>query len=64
MKDLFEPFTTTKPDGKGTGLGLSLSRNIVRKMGGEVSVENIAGGARFTIVLPVADGGVSERSAG
>ncbi|MGX1309819.1 signal transduction histidine kinase [Amorphus suaedae] len=63
IKDLFEPFTTTKPDGKGTGLGLSLSRNIVRKMGGEVSVENIASGARFTIVLPVADGGVGERSA-
>lgn len=53
MSDVFEPFTTTKPDDKGTGLGLSLSRNIVRKMNGEISVENVEDGARFVIVLPV-----------
>ncbi|MGX1100837.1 sensor histidine kinase [Amorphus sp. MBR-141] len=63
INELFEPFTTTKPDGKGTGLGLSLSRNIVRKMSGEVSVENVASGARFTIVLPIPDSGSRERSA-
>jgi len=52
--EVFEPFTTTKPDDKGTGLGLSLSRNIVRKMSGDISVLNVDGGACFTIDLPKA----------
>ncbi len=62
MNNLFEPFTTTKPDDKGTGLGLSLSRNIVRKMNGEIGVENIEDGARFVIVLPVPATASIERS--
>lgn len=62
MSDVFEPFTTTKPDDKGTGLGLSLSRNIVRKMNGEISVENVEDGARFVIVLPVPAIASQERS--
>lgn len=62
LGDVFEPFTTTKPDDKGTGLGLSLSRNIVRKMNGEISVENVEEGARFLIVLPVPVAAADERS--
>lgn len=53
LSDIFEPFTTTKPDDKGTGLGLSLSRSIVRKMNGDIVASNVPGGARFTISLPV-----------
>ncbi|WP_367194850.1 sensor histidine kinase [Amorphus sp. 3PC139-8] len=52
LSDIFEPFTTTKPDDKGTGLGLSLSRSIVRKMSGEIVATNVPGGACFTISLP------------
>ncbi len=53
---LFEPFFTTKPLGKGTGLGLSISNEIVRRMGGEISADNLPqGGACFRVVLPLAN---------
>lgn len=49
---LFEPFFTTKPD--GTGLGLPTTRKIVEGHGGSIEIETSpAGGARFTVRLPV-----------
>lgn len=53
MERIFEPFFTTKPIGKGTGLGLSVSHDLIRNMGGSLSVDNFKGGARFTIRLPL-----------
>ncbi|WP_051270704.1 PAS domain-containing sensor histidine kinase [Pseudomonas vranovensis] len=53
LERIFEPFFTTKPVGVGTGLGLSVSYGIVDAMGGCLSVENAAEGARFCIELPV-----------
>jgi len=51
---LFEPFFTTKGH-KGTGLGLSLAFGIVKRHGGEISVESTEGrGSTFTIKLPTA----------
>jgi PAS domain S-box-containing protein len=50
---IFEPFYTTKDMGKGTGLGLSVSYGIVRDMNGSIVAENIKGGARFTVTLPI-----------
>jgi signal transduction histidine kinase len=48
---LFQPFTTTS----GTGLGLYLSREAARRLGGDLAAENRpAGGARFTLRLPLA----------
>ncbi|MYM33340.1 GHKL domain-containing protein [Duganella sp. FT94W] len=53
---LFEPFFTTKPQGKGLGLGLAISEQIIREFGGELRAEAVAaGGARFVIVLPLAE---------
>jgi C4-dicarboxylate-specific signal transduction histidine kinase len=49
---IFEPFYTTKEMGKGTGLGLSVSYGIINDMNGTIVVNNIDGGARFTITLP------------
>lgn len=49
--EIFVPFFTTKPN--GTGIGLSLSKQIIRKHGGQIIASNHEkGGADFTIVLP------------
>ncbi len=50
---LFDPFFTTKPVGRGTGLGLPVCQSIVRAMAGEMKAENVAGGAMFTVELPL-----------
>ncbi len=50
---IFEPYFTTKEQGTGTGLGLYMSKMIIEKnMEGELVVENVKGGAEFTITLP------------
>lgn len=51
---LFDPFFTTKAAGKGTGLGLAAVQSIVRAHHGFVgATEPPAGGAMFTVLLPV-----------
>jgi signal transduction histidine kinase len=51
---IFEPFFTTKPVGVGTGLGLPVSREIVRRHGGELAVGDAPeGGACFRMLLPL-----------
>ena len=57
QKALFTKFTQATPmiNSKygGTGLGLSLSRNLCRLMGGDITVQSVAGkGAKFTIRIP------------
>jgi signal transduction histidine kinase len=52
---IFDAFFTTKPPGAGSGLGLSISREIVRRHGGELTVESEEGrGSRFVVTLPAA----------
>ncbi len=52
MDRLFHPFFTTRTD--GVGLGLANVKKIVEYHGGTVSASNrAAGGAEFTIVLPI-----------
>lgn len=66
MPKLFEPFFTTKELGKGTGLGLSTAYGIVKQSGGFLFADNVKGsagrvvGARFSVYLPVHEGGVPQ----
>lgn len=51
---IFEPFFTTRPVGKGAGLGLSIAYDIVKKHGGELTVESEVGkGSTFRIRIPL-----------
>ena len=54
LNKIMNPFFSTKPSGEGTGLGLSISQNIVKELGGEISISSVEG--EFTevnIMLPV-----------
>ena len=67
MKQIFNPFFTTKPTGEGTGLGLSISHDIVVGMhSGAMSVESVEGEhTEFLISLPkrwAAYGSMKERA--
>ncbi len=57
LERIFDPFFTTKPVGKGTGLGLSICYGIVKKLGGDISVESQMGlGTTFHVRLPIQQG--------
>ncbi|MBW1933306.1 MAG: HAMP domain-containing histidine kinase [Deltaproteobacteria bacterium] len=54
QKKIFQLFFTTKAPGKGTGLGLSISQNIVKKLGGIITLDSKVGvGTNFTVRLPL-----------
>ena len=53
MNRIFDPFFTTKPVGKGTGLGLSICYGIIKKMGGDITLNsNVGMGTTFHVHLP------------
>ena len=62
LPHIFEPFFTTKPVGKGTGLGGSISYGIIQDMQGSIWAENIAGGARISIRLPLVSDSVEQEA--
>lgn len=54
LDKIFDPYFTTKPQGKGTGIGLYMTRLIIEQhMEGRITAENIEGGAKLEIVLPI-----------
>jgi len=54
IDDIFDPFFTTKPPGKGGGLGLSICQNIIKQLGGRISVQSRPGeGAEFSVSFPL-----------
>ena len=53
IKQIFDPYFSTKNEKNGTGLGLYMSKIIIEKhLFGTLSIENIDQGASFKIVLP------------
>jgi nitrogen fixation/metabolism regulation signal transduction histidine kinase len=64
LRDLFEPYITTKP--KGSGLGMAIVKKIVEEHGGIISAENRPGSGACVIVrFPVeanASGGEEQRT--
>ena len=54
QRRIFEPFFSTKGEA-GSGLGLAMAYSIVRRHGGDITVDSAPGrGTTFTITLPVA----------
>lgn len=52
MAAVFEPLWTTRP--QGTGLGLPICRDILTRLGGDISIESEPGkGTSVTIVIPL-----------
>jgi signal transduction histidine kinase len=63
LEVVFDPFyqvssgLTNRPG--GVGLGLAISRDLARAMGGDLTVESVAGqGSRFTLTLPIGTGDI------
>jgi len=53
LKEIFNPFFTTKAVGEGTGLGLYISHEIIKKHGGAIRVESVLGkGTVFYTEIP------------
>jgi len=56
LKQLQEPFHTTRASGDGMGLGLSISAAIIKEHNGRFSAANVSdGGAIFQVHLPIAE---------
>lgn len=53
---IFDPFFTTREVGEGFGLGLAVCYEIIRRHGGDVTVQSEPGSTAFTIELPLMSG--------
>ncbi len=53
LKDLQEPFFSTKPSGVGMGLGLAITTEIINDHGGELTLGAPEEGAEFIVTLPL-----------
>lgn len=52
LKQIFNPFFSTKGEGEGTGLGLSVSYGLIQRYGGNITAESTLGeGSVFTVWL-------------
>jgi len=54
QKKVFDPFFTTKGTGKGTGLGLWVTYDIIKGMGGAITLKSEVGkGTTFVVNIPI-----------
>jgi signal transduction histidine kinase len=49
---IFDPFFTTKPMGEGTGMGLDITKKIIKRHEGDISVRSKPGETVFEVWLP------------
>lgn len=54
VKQMFNPFFTTKAQSLGTGLGLSISKNIANEQGGDLVYKERDGNTAFVFSIPKA----------
>jgi len=53
IDQIWDPFFTTKEVGQGNGLGLAVTYNIIKRLGGNITVESQVGkGSKFTVRIP------------
>jgi len=58
LKDIFNPFFTTKSSTEANGLGLSIAYNILRKAGGDIHIQStVQKGTTVEVILPVIEKG-------
>jgi nitrogen-specific signal transduction histidine kinase len=63
LKQMWQPFFTTKDPGKGTGLGLSTVRGIIENHDGFIDVQTTVGrGSAFRVYLPAAENPAPDRA--
>jgi len=63
LKQVFEPYFTTKETGKGTGLGLAMIFGSIQSHAGIIEVDSVVGkGTAFMIYLPLVPEARSEAS--
>jgi signal transduction histidine kinase len=67
LPDIFEAFRRgsnyAHREQQGAGLGLSIAKEIVTRMGGEISVASVLGaGSAFTVSLPIKQSQLSNKA--
>jgi signal transduction histidine kinase len=56
IKQIFDPFFSSRQDSSKKGMGMSLSYMIVKEHGGRIEIHNDDGGmVRFDILIPLSD---------
>jgi signal transduction histidine kinase len=57
LKQIFDPFFSSREAGEGVGLGMSISYRIIQRHGGRIEVSNQSGSVKFDILLPYGEAG-------
>ena len=56
LKNIFDPFFSTKEEAKSTGLGLFVAYGLIKEHKGSIQVESEKGeGTKFLITLPITE---------